>query len=60
MMMNHAGGPGLVSPLDYGDTPRWKLTPTTLTAVAIVLAAHVGVGYPELVRWMVEDASCPR
>lgn len=44
MMMNHAGGPGLVSPLDYGETPRWKLTPTTLTAVAIVLAAHVGVG----------------
>ena len=44
MMMNHAGGPGLVSPLDYGDTPRRKLTPTTLTAVAIVLAAHVGVG----------------
>jgi periplasmic protein TonB len=44
MMMNHAGGPGLVSPLDYGDAPRRKLTPTTLTAVAIVLAAHVGVG----------------
>ena len=44
MMMNHAGGPGLVSPLDYGDTPRRKLTPTTLTAVAIVLAAHVGIG----------------
>lgn len=44
MMMTHAGGPGLVSPLDYGETPRRKLTPTTLTALAIVLAAHVGLG----------------
>jgi D-alanine-D-alanine ligase len=33
------------------------MTPTSL---APEQAAHVGIGYPELVRWMVEDASCPR
>jgi periplasmic protein TonB len=43
MMMNHAGGPGLVSPLEYGGT-RKGMTPTAWTAVALVVAAHVGVG----------------
>lgn len=43
MMMNHAGGPGLVSPLEYGEARR-TLTPTTLTALGIVLAAHVALG----------------
>lgn len=33
------------------------MTPTSLVPEQ---AAHVGLGYPELVRWMVEDATCPR
>ena len=33
------------------------MTPTSLVPEQ---AAHVGVGYKDLVRWMVEDASCPR
>jgi len=33
------------------------MTPTSLVPEQ---AAHVGVGYQDLVRWMVEDASCPR
>ncbi|MDP3379486.1 MAG: D-alanine--D-alanine ligase [Brevundimonas sp.] len=32
----------------------------TSTSLVPEQAAHVGIGYPELVRWMVEDASCPR
>lgn len=33
------------------------MTPTSL---APEQAAHVGMGYEDLVRWIVEDASCPR
>jgi D-alanine-D-alanine ligase len=33
------------------------MTPTSL---APEQAAHVGIGFDELVRWIVEDASCPR
>ncbi len=33
------------------------MTPTSLVPEQ---AAHVGIGYQDLVRWMVEDASCPR
>ncbi|MEZ5938899.1 MAG: D-alanine--D-alanine ligase [Hyphomonadaceae bacterium] len=33
------------------------MTPTSLIPEQ---AAHVGVSYPDLVRWMIEDASCPR
>jgi D-alanine-D-alanine ligase len=33
------------------------MTPTSLVPEQ---AAHVGVGYDDLVKWMVEDASCPR
>ena len=33
------------------------MTPTSLVPEQ---AAHVGMGYNDLVRWMVEDASCPR
>ena len=33
------------------------MTPTSLVPEQ---AAHVGMGYKDLVRWMVEDASCPR
>ena len=32
----------------------------TDTGVSIVKAAHMGIDYPTLVRWMIEDASCPR
>ncbi len=33
------------------------MTPTSLIPEQ---AAHLGVSYPELVRWMIEDASCSR
>lgn len=33
------------------------MTPTSLIPEQ---AAHLGVDYPALVRWMIEDASCPR
>lgn len=33
------------------------MTPTSLTPEQ---AAHVGISFPELCRWMVEDASCDR
>jgi D-alanine-D-alanine ligase len=33
------------------------MTPTSLIPEQ---AAHIGVSFPELVRWMIEDASCPR
>ena len=33
------------------------MTPTSLVPEQ---AAHLGIGYDELVRWIVEDASCPR
>lgn len=33
------------------------MTPTSLVPEQ---AVHVGISYPELVRWMVEDASCQR
>jgi len=33
------------------------MTPTSLIPEQ---AAHMGISYPELVRWMIEDASCPR
>ena len=33
------------------------MTPTSLTPEQ---AAHVGISFPELCRWIVEDASCDR
>jgi len=33
------------------------MTPTSLIPEQ---AAHMGIDYPSLVRWMIEDASCPR
>jgi D-alanine-D-alanine ligase len=33
------------------------MTPTSLIPEQ---AAHMGIDYPALVRWMIEDASCPR
>jgi D-alanine-D-alanine ligase len=32
----------------------------TATSLAPELAAHKGMSFPELVRWIVEDASCSR
>lgn len=43
MMMKIAGGPGLVSPLDYGERKK-PLPRTTLIAIGVVVLAHVGVG----------------
>lgn len=43
MMMKIAGGPGLVSPLDYGERKK-PLPRSTVIAVGIVILAHVGVG----------------
>ena len=33
------------------------MTPTSLVPEQ---AAHLGISFPELVEWMIEDASCPR
>ena len=43
MMMRTAGGPGLVSPLDYGERKR-PLPRATWIAIGIVGLAHLGVG----------------
>ena len=43
MMMKPAGGPGLVSPIDFGEHKK-PLKPATWIAIGIVAAAHVGVG----------------
>ena len=43
MMIRTAGGPGLVSPLDYGERKR-PLPRATWIAIAVVGLAHVGVG----------------
>jgi D-alanine-D-alanine ligase len=32
----------------------------TATSLVPELAAHAGISFGELVRWMVEDASCDR
>lgn len=43
MMMKTAGGPGLVSPIDFGERKK-PVKPATWIAIGIVAAAHVGVG----------------
>jgi len=43
MMMKTAGGPGLVSPIDFGEH-RKPLKPATWIAIGIVAAAHIGIG----------------
>lgn len=43
MMIQTAGGPGLVSPIDFGER-RKPLHPATWIAVGIVALAHIGVG----------------
>ena len=32
----------------------------TRTSLVPEMAAHAGMGFPELVAWLVEDASCRR
>ena len=43
MMIQTAGGPGLVSPIDFGER-RKPLPRSTWIAIGIVALAHVGVG----------------
>ncbi|MDE1173443.1 MAG: D-alanine--D-alanine ligase [Parvibaculaceae bacterium] len=50
-----AGEPGRLILLEVNTQPG--MTPTSLVPE---LAAHEGMSYGELVRWMVEDASCDR
>lgn len=44
MMIKTAGGPGLVSPIDFHERKTPRLSRSTWTAIVLVAAAHVGVG----------------
>lgn len=44
MMIKTAGGPGLVSPLDYNERKTPRFSKATWVAIGIVGAAHVGLG----------------
>jgi len=44
MMIKTAGGPGLVSPLDFHERKTPRFSKATWVAVGIVVAAHVGLG----------------
>jgi len=44
MMITTAGGPGLVSPFDYNERKTPRFTRTTWVSIAVVAAAHVGLG----------------
>lgn len=44
MMIRTAGGPGLVSPIDFHERKTRRLSRSTWTAIAIVAAAHAAVG----------------
>lgn len=44
MMIRTAGGPGLVSPIDFHERKTPRFSRTTWIAVAIVAAGHVGLG----------------
>jgi D-alanine-D-alanine ligase len=48
-------GPGCFYVLEVNTQPG--MTPLSLVPE---IAAHGGIDFPELVSWMVEDASCPR
>jgi D-alanine-D-alanine ligase len=50
-----AGEPGALYLLEINTQPG--MTPLSLVPE---IAAHAGIGFNELVSWMVEDASCPR
>jgi D-alanine-D-alanine ligase len=49
------GEPGRLILLETNTQPG--MTPTSLVPEQ---AAYLGIDYPSLVRWMIEDASCPR
>jgi protein TonB len=44
MMIRTAGGPGLVSPIDFHERKTPRLSRSAWTAIALVAAAHIGVG----------------
>lgn len=44
MMIRTAGGPGMVSPIDFHERKGRRLSRSTWTAIGLVAAAHVGVG----------------
>ena len=44
MMIRAAGGPGLISPLDYGERKGFRLNRNTWIAIGVVTLAHIGVG----------------
>jgi protein TonB len=44
MMIKTAGGPGLVSPIDFNERKRPRFSRTTWIATGVVVAAHVGLG----------------
>ena len=44
MMIKTAGGPGLVSPIDFHERKTPRFSKATWVAVGIVVAAHVGLG----------------
>ena len=44
MMIRTAGGPGLVSPIDFHERKTPRLSRSAWTAIALVAVAHVGVG----------------
>lgn len=44
MMIKTAGGPGMVSPLDYHERKTPRFSKATWVAVGIVVSAHVGLG----------------
>jgi protein TonB len=44
MMIQTAGGPGMVSPIDFHERKRPRFSKATLVALGIVVSAHVGLG----------------
>lgn len=44
MMIRTAGGPGMVSPIDFHERKTRRLSRSTWTAIGLVAAAHLGVG----------------
>lgn len=44
MMIRAAGGPGLISPLDYGERKGFRFNRNTWIAIGVVTLAHIGVG----------------
>ncbi len=52
---DHPGGTGELACLEVNTQPGM-----TATSLVPELAAHAGLAFSELVRWIVEDASCDR